>query len=118
MIACGIFFMAIFAILALVSGTLRNARSLRGASSWMPAWSPPRSAKPTNSTKAPSPATSAISLPGLSWETDTAEVATNGLFQVDIVVRRRGFSKPVDAMSIWVFAPDSPSQGFGRPTFR
>src|ERR1051326_2863346 len=29
MIACAIFFMAIFAILALVSGTLRNARGLR-----------------------------------------------------------------------------------------
>src|SRR5438309_10560341 len=29
MIACGIFFIAVFAILALVSNTLRNARSLR-----------------------------------------------------------------------------------------
>ena len=29
MIACGIFFMAIFAILALISNVLRNARSLR-----------------------------------------------------------------------------------------
>src|ERR1700693_4539241 len=29
MIACGIFFMAVFAILALVSNTLRNARILR-----------------------------------------------------------------------------------------
>ena len=29
MIACGIFFIAVFAILALVSNTLRNARVLR-----------------------------------------------------------------------------------------
>ena len=58
MIACGIFFMAIFAILAMVSSVLRNARALRGWM-WTPAWSPLRSIRRTSCMKASSPATSA-----------------------------------------------------------
>ena len=45
--------------------------------------------------------------PDYSWETDTYEVQTNGLYQVDIVVRRRGLQQPVDSMSILVYSPDS-----------
>jgi hypothetical protein len=56
--------------------------------------------------------------PDYSWDKEISQVSTNGLFQVDITVRRRGLQRPADTMSIWVFAPDSPSQGFGRPTFR
>ena len=52
--------------------------------------------------------------PDYSWEADTYEVATNGLCQMDIVVRRRGLPKPVDTMSIYVFSPDS-STVPGRP---
>jgi len=57
--------------------------------------------------------------PDYSWDAEIAEAATNGLFQVDIVVHRRGAQKPADVLSIFVYAPESPqSGGFGRPTFR
>jgi hypothetical protein len=117
MIACGIFFMAIFAILALVSGTLRNARSLRRVDldAGMVAAQVCKTNKLYEGTES---GDFGNLFPDCSWETDTAEIGTNGLFQVDIIVRRRGFPRPVDAMSIWVYAPESPSQGFGRPTFR
>ena len=54
--------------------------------------------------------------PGYSWEAEIHEAATNGLFQVDIVVLRRGLAKPVDAMSIFLFRPDSPKRdAMSRP---
>lgn len=117
MIAGGIFFMAIFAILALVSGTLRNARALRrvDVDAGMVA------AQVCNTNKLYEGASSGDFgnlYPDYSWEAYTSEVATNHLFQVDIVVRRRGLQQPVDKMSIYYFAPDSPSSGFGRPTVR
>ncbi len=49
--------------------------------------------------------------PGYSWEAEIHEAATNGLFQVDIFVFRRGMQQPVDAMSIFLFRPDSPKRG-------
>ena len=117
MIAGGIFFMAIFAILDLVSGTLRNARALRrvDVDAGMVA------AQVCNTNKLYEGTSSGDFgnlYPDYSWETYTSEVATNHLFQVDIAVRRRGLQQPVDKMSIFFYAPDSPSSGFGRPTFR
>ena len=54
-----------------------------------------------------------------TWQTETKSVGTNGLFQVDIVVRRRGLQNPVDTMSIFVFAPDSPqASSFGGLKFK
>jgi len=107
MIACGIFFMAIFAILSLVSSTLRNARILRrvDVDAGMVA------AQVCNTNKLYEGTQSGDFgnlYPDYSWETYTTEVATNHLFQVDIMVRRRGLQQPVDKMSIYYFAPDSP----------
>jgi hypothetical protein len=115
MIAGGIFFMGIFAILALVSSTLRNARSLRriDVDAGMVAAQVCKTNKLFEGTES---GDFGNLYRDYSWETYTSEVATNHLFQVDITVRRRGLQNPVDAMSIWVYAPESPSQGFGRPT--
>ena len=52
-----------------------------------------------------------------SWDSDRYEAGTNGLWQVDIVVLRRGLQKPTDVMSIWLYRPESQS-GFGRPNIR
>ena len=41
--------------------------------------------------------------PDYSWETDQYEVATNGLWQIDIVVRRRGLPKPVALVGFDIF---------------
>ncbi len=107
MIAGGIFFMAIFAILAMVSSVLRNARSLRRADldAGMVA------AQVCNTNKLYEGSQSGDFgnwYPGCSWEAETYEAATNGLFQVDITVHRRGLRQPVDSISIFLFRPDSP----------
>ena len=116
MIACGIFFMAIFAILAMVSNVLRNARSLGRPEldAGMVAAQVCNTNKLTESIES---GDFGNLYPGYSWQTDTYEVQTNGLWQVDIVVRRQGVSQPVDEMSILLYRPESQS-GFGRPTIR
>jgi len=118
MIACGIFFMAIFAILAMVSSALRNARFLRvvDVDAGMVATQIYKTNKLYEGVES---GDFGKLLPDYSWETSTAQVETNGLFQVDIVVHRRGAKDPVDTMSIWLYAPESSQGGgFGRPTFR
>jgi len=116
MIASGIFFMCIFAILAMVSGLLRNARSLRRIEldAGMVAAQVGNTNKLTEGTES---GDFGNLYPGYSWETDTYEAETNGLWQVDIVVRRQGLSQPVDQLSIFLYRPESQS-GFGRSTFR
>ena len=116
MIASGIFFMSIFAILAMVSGLLRNARSLRRIEldAGMVAAQVCNTNKLTEGTES---GDFGNLYPGYSWETETFEAETNGLWQVDIVVRRGGIPKPVDQMSIFLYRPESQS-GFGRPSFR
>ena len=96
MIAGGIFFMAIFAILAMVSGVLRNARSLRRVEldAGMVAAQVGKHQQALRGHS--SPATSATCIRITPGRRIRYEVATNGLFQVDIVVRRRGVA-PVDA---------------------
>jgi Tfp pilus assembly protein PilV len=107
MIAGALFFMAIFAILAMMSSVLRNARSLRRTD--LDAGMVAAQVCNTNKLYEGSQSGDFGNLyPGCSWETDTYEAATNGLFQVDIVVRRRGVQQPVDSMSIFLFRPDSP----------
>jgi hypothetical protein len=124
MIACGIFFMAIFAILAMVSSVLRNARSLRSvdvdagmvAQHYM-------TNKLTEGTESGTfndlyPELGNL-YPEYSWEAEIKQAETNNLFQVDVLVRRRGVQRPVDMMSVLVYAADSPQAGgFGQPRFR
>ena len=109
MIASGIFFMCIFAILAMVSGLLRNARSLRRIEldAGMVAAQVGNTNKLTEGTES---GDFGNLYPGYSWETDTYEAETNGLWQVDIVVRRQGLSQPVDQLSIFLYRPESPSR--------
>lgn len=114
MIAGGIFFMAIFAILAMVSSVLSNARSLRRVEldAGMVAAQLSITNKLTEGTQS---GDFGNLYPDYSWEADEYEVATNGLWQVDIIVRRRGLAKPTDVMSIWLFRPESKS-GYGPNT--
>ena len=115
MVACGIFFTAVFAILALVSSTLRNARALRRIE--VDAGMVAAQVCKTNKLYEGVESGDFGNLyPDHSWETYTSEVATNHLFQVDITVRRRGLAEPLDTMTILVYAPESPTRGFGRPT--
>ena len=107
MIACGIFFMAIFAILAMVSGVLRNARGLRRIE--LDAGMVAALVSNTNKLYEGSQSGDLGNMyQDYSWDTDRYEAGTNGLWQVDIVVLRRGLQKPADVMSVWLYRPESP----------
>jgi hypothetical protein len=116
MIACGIFFIAVFAILGLVSNCLRNARALRHieVDAGMVA---AQLSKTNRLTEGTLTGDFGDTYHDYSWEMETQEFATNGLYQVDIVVRKRGLANPVDTMSILVYSPESASTPFNRSPF-
>jgi hypothetical protein len=119
MIACGIFFMATFAILALVSTTLRNARALqRGdVDAGMAAAQIYQTLKTNRLAELSGSGNFGEGYPDFSYEFASQQYQSNGLLQVDIIVNRRGLRKPVDALTIWVYNPDAKS-GIGQPVFR
>jgi hypothetical protein len=106
MIACGIFFVAVFTILGLVSSTLRNARGLRriDVDAGMVA---AQFFKTNRLYEGSMSGDFGEVYRDFSWSSETYEVETNGLWQVDIVVNRRGNPSPHDQTSIWIFSPDS-----------
>ncbi len=111
MIAAAIFFLATFAILAMVSSTLRNARVLRriDVDAGMVA---AQLFKTNRIAEGADNGDFGDFYRDYSWSTEAFEVMTNGLWQVDIVVKRRGVSDPVSAFSVWVFSPDSSAGPF------
>ena len=121
MIACGIFFMATFAILALVAGTLRNARALqRGeVDAGMAAAQVYETLRTNRYESGQMKGDFGENYRDFSyeatWDLDFDGGATNSLLKVDIVVRRRGMHNPVDRLNIWVYAPNAkPAIGPGR----
>ena len=119
MIACGIFFMATFAILALVSTTLRNARALqRGdVDAGMAAAQIYQTLKTNRQAELTGEGDFGEAYPDYSFQYSSQQYESNGLLQVDIVVNRRGMRKPIDAMTIWVYNPDART-GLGQPSFK
>jgi len=119
MIACGIFFMATFSILALVSTTLRNARALqRGeVDAGMAASQVYQLLKTNRMVEVSGSGDFGEAYPDYSFEFSSQEYQTNGLLQVQIVVNRHGLRNPVDTATIWVYAPDAKS-GLGQPNLR
>ena len=113
MVASGIFFMCIFAILAMVSSVLRNARGLRRVELDAGMVAAKLVGTTNKLTEGLESGDFGNLYPDYSYETESYEAGTNGLWQVDIRVRRRGISQPVDSMSILVFSPES-SIGLGR----
>ena len=108
MIACGIFFIAVFTILALVSNTLRNAQVLRHTQvdAGMIASQLFKTNRLNQGTES---GDFGNAFPDYSWQTITDEAFpyTNGLWEVQIEVRKRGRQDPVDSMKVWVFSPES-----------
>jgi len=115
MIALGIFFMAVFSILALVSGILRNARGLQRPQ--VDAGLAAAIYINTNRFSVGSVSGNlADSLPDFSYEVATEEFATNGLLQADVMLNRRGSHATPDYVSILVFDPNFQSRPFAsRP---
>ncbi len=116
MIACGIFFIAVFAILGMVSSCLRNARALRHieVDAGMVAAQLYKTNKLSEGVVS---GDFGDMYREYTWEEDTEEAATNGLYQVDIVVRKRGLQNPVDTMSVWIYSPESSAGPFNRSPF-
>ena len=119
MIACGIFFMAIFAILALVSTTLRNARALQRpqVDAGMVAAQYVNTNRFFEGNMSGDFTDSGETLRDYSWETETYQAGTNGLLQADLILTRRGLHNPADSLSIIVFDPNFQSRPFGGGPF-
>ena len=107
MIACAIFFIALFSILELVSRNLRAARSLKqvGPTIGM-------AAAQLSQTNRLEEGTLSGDFGELyseySWSGDVRLASSNGLYQVDVTVFRK--SSIDSAMSILLYRPDSPQQ--------
>jgi type II secretion system protein I len=120
MIAMGIFFMAVFAILGLVTTNLRNARRLQDkpvdasmiiAQVWL--------------TNAPTEGSGSGDFgkiyPGYKWSSNCVErqdFCTNGLFQIDFTVSgpsTRGQRGVETRMSVLQWNPNPPVLGAGAP---
>jgi hypothetical protein len=119
MIAAGIFFIATFTILALVSTSLLNARALqRGdVDAGMAASQVYQLLKTNRQVEVSGSGDFGEAYPDYSFEFASQQYQSNGLLQVEIVVNRRGNRKPVDTATIWVYAPEA-SSGPGQLNLR
>jgi len=112
MLAIGIFFLAVFSILSLVSQSLANARRLQR---------PQVDASPVLATYAATnilvEGTYSGNLSELLgepyrnffWTADVREVATNKLFGVECVVQERGSREIISDLSTVLYRPQSPA---------
>src|SRR5258708_34251944 len=109
MIARGIFFAAVFTILALVSNILRNARGLQRPQ--VDAGLAAAIYVNTNRFTVGSVSGELDeSMPDYSYEVVTDEFATNGLLQAGVILSKRGGHTTPDTISILVFDPNYQSR--------
>ena len=111
MIASGILFICLFAILQLLSTSLRNARVLQRTTvdAGMLAAQLSLTNKLTEGTES---GDFGKLYPDYRWTRDIQEADTNGLFQVDFVVYRRTGDHGVEShLSILLFKPESTKVG-------
>lgn len=115
MVALGIFFVAVFAILGVMSTGLRNARILQQKT--VDAGMVAAELSLTNAiTEGIDSGDFGDMYPGYTWTRDAYEAGTNGLYQVDIIVQRPGGALEAQ-MSVFFFSPQSAqaSSGGGSP---
>jgi Tfp pilus assembly protein PilV len=105
MIAIAAFFLAVFAILALVSQSLQNARRLQRPI--VDAGMLASELSLTNKLVEGSQSGDFGDVyPGCTWTANTTEVLSNKLFEVDYVVQRADSDRP-EKMSVLFFRPQS-----------
>jgi len=113
MIALGIFFMAMFAILGLVSSSLRSARALQRKT--VDAGMVAAELSLTNKlTEGLESGDFGDMYPDFDWTRDIYEVGTNGLFQADMIVQRRGGGPVESKLSVLLYRPESPKGSLSR----
>ena len=111
MIALGIFFMATFAILDLVSQNLRAAQAIKPSP--VDVGSVVSDLMLTNRISEGSDSGDFGEVcPGYSWTRDVVMISTNGLFQVDVAIFKNnpGGSQP-SLMSLLLYRPESQIRG-------
>lgn len=111
MIAAGIFFMAIFAILALVTSNLRNARLLQEpqVDGGLLLADLCQTNQLTEGSDSGSLDDLGDAFKGYQWSSEITQVATNGLFLVNIVITKPGGDANSErSMSALLYRPDSP----------
>lgn len=113
MISIGIFFMATFAILAMISNGLSNARRLQRP--MVDAGMIAAQISLTNQLTEGTYSGNVGDLLGQAysdyiWSGEIVEIQTNRLFQANVVVQRNSGDKPVvSQMSVQFFRPQSPA---------
>ena len=108
MIALAIFFMAAFAILTLVSMTLKNARILqtkKGGNAGLIAAN--YYALSNKLEEGYESGEFGEMFPGHSWGAYAEEVSSNGLYQVDFEILGRSGGEPESRMNVLLFRPES-----------
>ncbi len=116
MIASGILFICLFAILGLLANTLRNARSLQRApvDAGILAAELSLTNKLTEGGESGDFKDFGDAYSDFHWNREVFEAETNGLYAVDFVVYRRGNEhSPESHMTILLFRPESQA-GPGR----
>lgn len=109
MIAMGIFFLAVFSILALVSSNLRNARLLQEPV--VDASMVIGDLYQTNILMEGSMDGDFGDLyPGYKWSYNITQIRTNGLFQIDLFIIHPGGNVDKN-LSVTLWRPASPEQG-------
>jgi Tfp pilus assembly protein PilV len=115
MIASGIFFMAIFAILELVSSNLRNARRLQE-----PQVDPALLLADLSQTNILTEGSDSDDFgelyPGYQWASQTEQVESNGWFKVVYVVTKPGGDANSEtSLGAFFYRPDSPPGAGFKP---
>jgi len=115
MIASGILFMCLFAILAVLSSALRNARMLQNAP--LDAGMLAAELSLTNKLAEGTESGDCGELyPGYHWTRNITEVSSNGLFQVDFVIYRgSGSHAESSSMSVLMFRESARPGRIGGP---
>ena len=112
MIAVMIFFMCMFSILALVSGSLSSVRAFQQTTV-----NPGTLAAQLSLTNALEEGVAqgdfGNAYPDYRWTSETTEASTNGLFGVNFKVYRNGNQKPDSELNVLLFRPGS-RRGIGR----
>ena len=121
MFAVAAFCMATFAILALVSNSLSNVRRLQRP--MVDAGVLAGELSQTNQLvegveKGRLDRLLGDTYQGYTWASDTREVQTNKLFQVDFLIQGTSGDRPVSKMSILLFRPNSPAGSLDGATTR
>jgi hypothetical protein len=113
MIASGILFVCLFAILGVVCNCLRNARSLQRQNVEMGSVAGQVYCQLANTNKVAGGTFDvdvSDTFPDFSCSATVSEVASNGLCQVDIVVQRRS-KHDQSAISVWMYLPQFQESG-------